>query len=197
MGPSLRAALLLLGAIATSSLGATGCAASTDETQADDEAALGDDELNAVNNKMGLRLAYDAPTGHVRATLKSRLKQGETLMLRVRRGRIAVDAEANLDCFQLPVAMPLVPSAYVTRNTVYVGPEIDPTLLVNVYRQEWIDQNLSGPTLERLSREGADAIVDACIVAPGRLVRTRLQTSIAHAWDAGDPNASAQIANLR
>lgn len=193
---SLPAALLLAGALATSGLAVSGCSASPDESEADDQAALGDDELNAVNNKMGLRLVYDAPTTRVRATLKAKLQTGERLMLRVRRGRIAVEAMSSVDCSQLAIATPLVPTPRVTSKTVYVGPEMDPTLLVNVYKQEWIDQNMSAQTLERLSRDGADAIVDACIVSD-RAVRARLQTSLAHAWDAGDPNASAQIVNLR
>jgi len=196
MRSSLSAALLLLGAMATSSLALAGCAGSSDEAEADDQAALGDDELNAVNNKMGLRLVYDGPTSRVRATLKSKLQPGERLMLRVRRGRIAVNAMNALDCGQLAVATPLVPTPNVTRNTVYVGPEMDPVLLVNVYKQEWIDQNMSAQAIDRLSRDGADAIVDACIISD-RAIRARLQTSLAYAWDAGDPNASAQIVNLR
>ena len=196
MRSSLSVALLLLGAMVTSSLALAGCGASTDEPEADDQAALGDDELNAVNNRMGLRLVYDAPTNHVRATLKAKLQPGERLMLRVRRGRIVLNAMNSLDCSQLTIATPLVASPYVTRNTVYVGPEMDPVLLVNVYKQEWIDQNMSAAELDRLSRDGADAIVDACIVAD-RGIRARLQTSLAYAWDAGDPNASAQIVNLR
>lgn len=196
MRSSFSAALLLLGAMATSGLALAGCTASSDEPEADDQAALGDDELNAVNNKMGLRLVYDGPTSRVRATLKSKLQPGEKLMLRVRRGRIAVNAMSALDCSQLVVATPLVPTQNVTRNTVYVGPEMDPVLLVNVYKQEWIDQNMSAQAIDRLSRDGADAIVDACIISD-RAIRARLQTSLAYAWDAGDPNASAQIANLR
>jgi outer membrane murein-binding lipoprotein Lpp len=196
MRSSLSAALLFLGAMVASSLALAGCSAASGEAQADGEAATGDDELNAVNNKMGLRLVYDASSNHVRATVKSKLQPGEKLMLRVRRGRIAVSAMNDLDCSQLTVATPLVASTYVTRNTVYVGPEMDPTLLVNVYKQEWIDQNINATALDRLSRDGADAIVDACIVAD-RGVRARLQTSLAYAWDAADPNASAQIVNLR
>ena len=196
MRSSLSAALLFLGAMVTSSLALAGCSASSDASQADDQAAPGDDELNAANNRMGLRLVYDAPSNHVRATLKAKLRPSEKLMLRVRRGRIAVNAMNDLDCSQLTIATPLVASTYVTRNTVYVGPEMDPTLLVNVYKQEWIDQNIDGPALDRLSRDGADAIVDACI-ATDRGIRARLQTSLAYAWDAADPNASAQIENLR
>jgi len=195
MRSSLSAALLFFGIMVTSSLALAGCSASPDEPEADDEAALGDDELNAVNNKMGLRLVYDGPTSRVRATLKTKLRTSERLMLRVRRGRIAVDAIDNFDCSQLAVAPPLVPAPYASKP-VYVGPEMDPTLLVNVYRQEWIDQNMSAQAIDRLSRDGADAIVDACIVSD-RAIRARLQTSLAYAWDAGDPNASAQIANLR
>lgn len=196
MRSSLSAALLLLGAMVASSFGLAGCNGPSDEAQADDDVAIGDDELNAVNNKMGLKLVYDTASSHVRATLKAKLQPGERLMLRVRRGRIAVNAMSDLDCSQLTVASPLVATPNVTRNTVYVGPEMDPTLLVNVYKQEWVDQNVSAQELERLGRDGSDAIVDACITSD-RAIRARLQTSLAYAWDAGDPNASAQIAHLR
>jgi hypothetical protein len=189
---SLPAALLFAGALATSGLAVSGCSASPDEPDADDQAALGDDELNAVNNKMGLRLVYDAPTTRVRATLKAKLQTGERLMLRVRRGRIAVEAMSSVDCSQLAIATPLVPTPRVTSKTVYVGPEMDPTLLVNVYKQEWIDQNISAQTIERLSRDGADAIVDACIVRE-EAVRARLQTSLQYAWDTTDPHIAPAL----
>lgn len=197
MRTSLPSALLFCGVMVVSCLGASGCsAASPDEAEPDDQATLGDDELNAVNNKMGLKLDYDGATSRVRATLKTKLKPEDRLMLRVRRGRIAVDAMNSFDCSQLEVATPLVPAPYVTTKTIYAGPEMDPVLLVNVYRQEWIDQNISATALDRLSRDGADAIVEACIVS-SRGIRARLQTSLAYAWDARDPNASSQIVNLR
>jgi len=90
----------------------SGCA--SDDTAAattgDDDAALGDDELNAVNNKMGLRLTYDDPSGRVRATLKMTLHDGEHLVLRVRRGRLMAGGRIDLDCSQLADA-PLLATA--------------------------------------------------------------------------------------
>jgi hypothetical protein len=183
-----------------------GCAAQA-APSASDQAALGDDELNAVNNKMGLRLTYDDPSGRVHATIKMTLQTGERLVLRVRRGRLTVGGQVDLDCSQLAEALPLPAPATTTMMTgtttgttsnttaapmpstkpIYVGPEVDRSLLASVYNQQWIDMNISGAVLEQLSVDGADSIVDACIVRDEG-VRARLQTSIQYAWDTRDPH---------
>jgi hypothetical protein len=71
---------------------------------------------------------------------------------------------------------------------------VERELLVNVYSQQWIDANISAQMIDRLSREGADSIVEACVVNT-RGVRSRLQTSLQTAWDASDPNAAPSIVN--
>jgi hypothetical protein len=194
--------LIVFGGVAS----VAGCAAQAAPI-AEDQAALGDDELNAVNNKMGLRLRYDDPSGRVRATIKMSLQSGERLVMRVRRGRLTVGGQVDLDCSQLAEALPLPPPATTTMTTgtttgttgaataapapsakpIYVGPEVDRSLLAAVYNQQWIDQNISGDVLEQLSVDNADSIVDACIVR-GEGVRARLQTSIQYAWDTSDPH---------
>jgi hypothetical protein len=178
-----------------------GCATDTTPT-VDSESVLGDDELNAVNNKMGLRLTYDDPSSHVRATVKMKLQSGERLVMRVRRGRLMAGGQLDLDCSLLGEALPLQPLAAAqttgtTSNTtapqvvnakpIYVGPPVDRSLLACVYNQQWIDQNISADVLEQLSVDGTDAIVDACIVREGA-VRARLQTSLQYAWDPRDPH---------
>ena len=88
-----------------------------------------------------------------------------------------------------------MPRTEVTERVIYSFDELTDDAK-KAARQEWIDQNINATALDRLSRDGADAIVDACIVTD-RGIRARLQTSLAYAWDAADPNASAQIVNLR
>ena len=187
-------------------LGMAGCASDTTAATGDSDSALGDDELNAVNNKMGLRLTYDDPSGHVRATLKMTLHDSERLVMRIRRGRLMAGGQIDLDCSQLGDAPLLVPAASALSTTtsppstppttkpIYVGPEIDPSLLASVYNQQWIDQNISAQVLEELSVDGTDAIVDACIVR-GQGVRARLQTSIQYAWDPSDPRIDPALAH--
>jgi hypothetical protein len=197
---SFRSSLLLAGALAASITVLGACSAPSDSS-ADDEIALGDDELNTTNNKMGLRLRYDEPTGRVRATLKTKLKTGEKLRMRVRRGRLSNGAQTALDCSQLADAVPLaVPLTTTTASKpVYEGPELDRSLLACVYTQQWIDGNLSAPVIEQLSRDGADAIVDACIVPDARDIppRARLQTSLQYAWDTSDPNVNPLLVQNR
>jgi hypothetical protein len=199
-----RAFGVLVAAFAAASV--SGCASDTTAATGDSDSALGDDELNAVNNKMGLRLTYDDPSGHVRATLKMKLHQTERLVMRVRRGRLMAGGQIDLDCAQLGDAPPFVPPASALSTTtsppttppttkpMYVGPEIDRSLLASVYNQQWIDQNISADVLEELSVDGTDAIVDACIVR-GDGVRARLQTSLPYAWDPADPRIDPAFAH--
>lgn len=208
MRVSLPGALLLISVLG-GVLAVAGCAADTTPT-ANDESALGDDELNAVNNKMGLRLTYDDPSSHVRATMKMKLQAGEHLVMRVRRGRLTAGGELDLDCSQLGEALPLQPQATASTATttgtttappvssakpVYVGPPVDRTLLACVYNQQWIDQNISAAVLEQLSVDGTDAIVDACILREGA-ARARLQTSLQYAWDPNDPHIDPALVHL-
>lgn len=200
--------VLLFMSVAGSVVAVAGCA--TDTTEAgDSESALGDDELNAVNNKMGLRLTYDDPSGHVRATMKMKLHVLEHLVMRVRRGRLTAGGQIDLDCSQLAEAQLLVPppvtmgttgsttaASAATSKPIYVGPELDRSLLASVYNQQWIDQNISADILEQLSVDGADAIVDACIVREGA-ARARLQTSIQYAWDTSDPHIDPALVHAQ
>src|SRR5688572_14164293 len=170
--------LLLVGAIASGSALAN-CAAESEE--AEDE-VLSEDEITGANNAMGLKLVYDEDSRHVRATFKRKLRAGEKLRLRVRRGRLSMDSQRELDCSQLPEAPALPLEEGVTKVT-YDGPEVDPSLLASVYTEEWIAGNITAQMLDRLAREGADSIVEACIVRGTGTVRARLQTSIQYAWD--------------
>ena len=171
------ASLLLLLAAVGCGVALTNCSSAPE----DDDEALSDDEINGVNNKLGLGLVYDEETGTVRATMRTRLRAGEELRLRVRRGRLSIDSERALDCGELAVA-PAMPREEGAFRVVYQGPQVDPSLLAPVYTEEWLQGNVSDDQIARLQMEGADSIVEACIVKNGR-PRARLQTTIQYAWD--------------
>jgi hypothetical protein len=138
--------------------------------------------------------------------MKAKLHTGEKLVMRVRRGRLASGAQTVLDCSQLAEAIPLpaTPTTATTSSTttatsakaIYVGPELDRSLLACVYTQQWVDQNIPADVIEQLSVDGADAIVDACIVRE-EAVRARLQTSLQYAWDASDPHIDPALVHSR
>jgi hypothetical protein len=54
--------------------------------------------------------------------------------------------------------------------------------------------NITPQMLDQLAREGADSIVEACIMN-GDVVEARLQTSLQYAWDQADPLANADVLN--
>lgn len=183
--------LLLVGAIA-SGCALANCASESDD--AEDEIYGSEDDITGANNRMGLKLVYDEDSHHVRATFKRKLRAGEKVRLRVRRGRLSIDSQRELDCSQLPEAPALPLEEGVTKIT-YDGPEVDPSLLASVYTEEWVMGNITPQMLDRLAREGADSIVEACIVKENT-VRARLQTSIQYAWDQGDPLAAESVTQL-
>lgn len=184
-------ALLTVSTVALAAAG-TGCGSSGGAASGEDFAEGSDAELTSSTNPIGLRLVYDDPSGHVHAKVRTKLLAGEKLMMRVRRGRLSFGEQASLDCSQLALS-PELPIRASYNRIVYDGPEVDRSLLANVYSQEWIDQNISPDVLQRLSREGADAIVEACIVGDVVEPRIRMQTSIQDAWDKADPNAAPAL----
>jgi len=184
---SFRSSLLLGAALVAGSAAIVNCSEPAGE---EPEPTYSEDEVTGVNNRMGLKLVYDDPSSRVFATVKQKLRTGEKLLMRVRRGRLTMDSQRSLDCTQLAEAPPMPPREDAARSKiVYQGPEVDRALLASVYTQDWIDGNITPAMLDRLSRDGADSIVEACIVKDGR-PRARLQTSLAYAWDESDPNAA-------
>src|SRR5438045_6031071 len=78
--------------------GAVGCGvalANCSSGEADDDESLSADspEVTGVNNSMGLGLRYDEGSHTVRATVRRRLRYGEKLVLRVRRGRLSIESQ--------------------------------------------------------------------------------------------------------
>jgi hypothetical protein len=164
-------------------LGVAGLAnCSSPEGEAPEE-QLSEDDITGVDNKLGLGLVYDDQAGVVMATLKEAMKDGDQLRLRVRRGRITENSERTLNCAELPEA----PATAERRNdrVVYKGPKVAPELLKNFFGPEWYEGEATPAMLEKLAKEGADSIVEACIVRNGN-VRARLQTTLPYAWDQAD-----------
>ncbi len=171
--------LLLLGAVGCG-VALANCSAGEDEDEPD--LAIDSPEVTGVNNALGLGLRYDEASGTVRATMRRKLRAGEKLVLRVRRGRLSIDSQTELDCSQLPEA-PAMPLEENATRTTYQGPQVDPTLLVTVYDEEWIQGNITPAMLDQLQTQGADSIVEACILRSNGNVRARLQTTLQYAWD--------------
>lgn len=158
--------------------------------------------MTGIPNTMNLRMEYDVLSSTIHATLGSPLNAGETLRMNLRRGRLSdTITTPALDCSKLPVAPPIatsgsggtsafifeVSSSY-DQAQVYLGPVVDPSLLATVYPPDWIEQHVSAKGLAELEAEGADSIVEACIMNPaGTYARSKVQTTIANAWDPNDP----------
>ena len=161
---------------------------SHDEVGADDSAVTG------IGNQLGLKLEYDERTSTVRASMHRTLEQGEVLRLQVRRGRLSARSQYQLDCSRLPTAsaIPMTFEDEVSSlvggvpSVTYQGPLVDPSLLATVYSEQWILDHVTPAMLKELETQGADSIVEACVMN-GSTIRARVQTSIAYAWDMSDP----------
>jgi hypothetical protein len=61
-------------------------------------------------------------------------------------------------------------------------------LLATVYDEAWIAKNITPAMLEELSQDGADSIVEACILRSDGALRAKVQTSAVYVWDESDPH---------
>ncbi len=161
--------------------------------ESEEEEEEGEGALTGVDNKLGLGLSYDEKTSTVRATLKQSLKPGEQLRIALRRGLPQVGEEAKLECTDLPAAR-VITGAGSRENApigkvVYQGPRVQKELidLVKVYDDHrwqsdsaWAAQR----TAEIIAAGGPKAIVEACVIRPGK-APVKLQTTLEKAWDDG------------
>lgn len=184
--------LVLLCALAASAGGALlHCAAPTEEDE-----PLSEDEITGVNNKLGLGLRYDAKAGSVQATLKKDLRDGERLLVRVRRGKLTLTSQRQLDCKAMAAEVAPVrplPLRDAAGKTVYQGPKVERSVvdLMHLFDDaRWADNSMPIADREEMKRLGPDPIVEACIMK-GDTVRAKLQTNLAYAWDQGTKAAGA------
>ncbi len=126
---SLRSLSLFLVLSVAATAGLVHCSAPSNESDADES----EDAITGVNNTAGLALTYDKDSHHIRATLKSPLGEGETLRVRVRRGTITHESQAELDCSQIPNA-PARGAGNVNGKIVYDGPEVSDELVKRAWR---------------------------------------------------------------
>jgi len=151
------------------------------------EAEPSEDEITGVNNALGLGLRYDEKTGRVQASLNGNLREGENLFIRVRRGKITINSQKQLDCKDLTQASPLAGAGEreLTGKVLFQGPKVDRAIfdLVHVYDDpNWATGNVPQSLKDDLKKFGPDPIVEACILK-GDKVRAKLQTNLAYAWD--------------
>jgi hypothetical protein len=179
--------LLLAGALAA---GAAMFNCSAADTSTDEDGLSSDSAVTGIGNPLGLRLLYDQTSSTVRATVREPLTSGEQLRLQVRRGRLSAESQLQLDCNRLPLAPAMPPTVVEANGTPsvvsYQGPVVDPSLLATVYDEQWILNHVTPKMLEELQTQGADSIVEACVMS-GSTIKARVQTSVAYAWDQADP----------
>ncbi len=157
------------------------CAA-TEEDAADPS----EDQLTGVGNAMGLALRYDPSAGAVQATLKQPLADGDRLYVRVRRGKLTLTSQKDLDCGELAQTAPLGPGRRALGGeVVYPGPAVDKSIfdLVHLFDDpRWATGDVPASIQEEVRTLGPDPIVEACVVGSGKL-RAKLQVNLAYAWD--------------
>lgn len=144
------------------------------------------EEAIGAANSLGLSLRYDDETSTVQASLKDALKPGEKLYIRVRQGKILFDSQEKLDCSDLQKASAFTRKTSEGNEVVYQGPVVSPNIikLVSLFNDErWARGTVPDDMLAQRAA-GADPIVEACIVRPGK-APVRLVTNLAYAWDLG------------
>jgi hypothetical protein len=156
---------------------------------ADEEADLSEDQITGVNNALGLGLRYEEKSGKVQATLSGGLKDGEKLYVRVRRGKMTLTSQKDLDCSTLTQARPLAGSGEreLTGKIVYQGPKVEKSVfdLAKLYDDpNWATGRVPQSVKDDIAKYGPDPIVEACVMA-GDKVRAKLSTNLAYAWDQG------------
>jgi len=187
MRPSKQAFLLLASLAAASSAAMLiNCAPSPAEEE--EEPPSTEDAITGVNNTLGLGLVYDAETGKANATLKRALDSGDRLFIRVRRGTIKHESQAELDCSKLQEATPLTKGDSLNNGkTLYQGPAVSKELvdLISIFNDErWYGGNETAEMKAEVAK-GPDAIIEAC-VTNGTKVKAKLLTNLAYAWDRGE-----------
>ena len=166
---------------------------------AEEEQDLTEDQITGVNNALGLGLRYEEKSGRVQATLSGGLKDDEKLFIRVRRGKMTLTSQKDLDCTALTQARPLAGSGAreLTGKIVYQGPKVEKSIfdLANLYDDpNWATGNVPQSVKDDIKKFGPDPIVEACVMK-GDKVRAKLATNLAYAWDQGT-KAEATLAKL-
>ena len=153
----------------------------------------------ASTTRLGLGLRYVEKSGTVQATLSGGLKDGEKLYIRVRRGKMTLTSQKDLDCSALAQARPLAGSGEreLTGKIVYQGPKVDKSIfdLAKLYDDaRWATGDVPQSVKDDVAKYGPDPIVEACVMA-GDKVHAKLATNLAYAWDQGT-KAEATLAKL-
>lgn len=160
------------------------CAAPTEEDE-----DLSEDQITGVNNALGLGLRYEEKSGRVQATLTGGLKDGEKIFVSVRRGKMTLTSQKDLDCEKLArTTRPLsAGERELTGKIVYQGAKVERGVfdLVHLYEDpNWATGKVPQSVKDDIKKYGPDPIVEACVMK-GDKVRAKLATNLAYAWDQG------------
>ncbi|MEO8705074.1 MAG: PPC domain-containing protein [Kofleriaceae bacterium] len=121
-----------------------------------------------------MRPIYNHANGRVVIEMSRDIEGGESLFIRVRRGKFGV-----LDCSKLAKEIPALEGASGDRID---GPFVDPELTKPFYGPEWAEE----PTAAMLAQlaNGTDSIIDVCLM-DGSDVVSQVERDLFQAWDAG------------
>jgi hypothetical protein len=155
-----------------------------------DESEISVEQRTGIGNVFGLGLRYDATHRKIVATLDARLPDDERLFVRVRRGKITLTSQKDLDCADVVREGTMI--AGVGRRDargklLFDGPNVDPSLvdLLHLYDDaRWATGDVAQSLKDDVATLGPDPIVEACKMR-GAEVRAKLQTNLAYAWDLG------------
>jgi hypothetical protein len=159
-----------------------------DEPAPDD--VRSEDAITGVNNALGLALSYDKESGALVATMNQALADGLALHIRVRRGFITHESQAELDCAELAKTPALTRAdgkSLPIGKAVYKGPPVSEELLklLDLYNDPRWYGGHETPEMKAELAKGTDSIVEACVMKDGK-VEAKLQTNLAYAMDRGE-----------
>lgn len=175
----------MLGAAATAPFYVS-CGSSSDEPE------FSEDDI--VNNKLGLGLHYNEADGRVYGSMSASytLKAGETLKIRVRQGKMKNNTEKNFRCSELS-GVEAITSASASGTTsdnrpIYKGPKVEKRIidLLHLYDDARWQTGGIPPSAVAIARDGADPLIEACVLDKNGNTKAKIVTNLAYAWDKGN-----------
>jgi len=172
------------------SFGLTSCSSSKSENEISFEQRIGAD------NAFGLGLRFDGEK--IVATLTDELPRDERIYVRVRRGKMTLTSQRDLDCAEVVRDGTML--AGVGRRggdgkIVFDGPAVDSSIvdLLHLYDDaRWATGDVPQATKDDVAASGPDPIVEACKMH-GDEMSAKIQVNLAYAWDLGTRNPQSGI----
>ena len=158
----------------------------------EEEEAFSEDDI--VSNKIGLGLRYNESDGRVYGTVATgyTLKEGETLKIRVRQGKLKTNTEKNFRCSELSSVEPIkstdTAGTSPDNRPIYRGPKVEKRIidLLKLYDDERWQSGGVPPSAVSIARDGSDPLIEACVLDKSGRTKGKIVTNLAYAWDKGN-----------